>query len=143
MSLKKVHSVEIECFQYPTEDPAKLERLLLTLTGEKPSATAIESFYGGEIQVLRISIKKVQKIMECVRNIREAMGPAELEAMLSSVSDVMDESGGIHMRFSKQAALAGRLVPQYGGDVVKVKARIAAYPANRERLRRAALEVFS
>ncbi|MEM0372402.1 MAG: RNA-binding domain-containing protein [archaeon] len=130
---KKVHSVSMEAFMYPSEDRQKvLKALSFVMPFRKIKEEAIESYFGPKIIKITASTASQKQAEDTLRRISGALSDSDRAELIRSVEERLDDEGNFFMRFSKQEAFDEKLVLQYKGDVIKIVVKTACYPFNRE-----------
>ncbi|MBI1973888.1 hypothetical protein HYS54_03660 [Candidatus Micrarchaeota archaeon] len=126
-------SVYAEVFCHPTEDLQRVLAAFRTVCGNmEAKREKVPSHYGPEIVKLTLSSTRpvdIKRVVEAVRALR-----------LHDIGERVDDAGYFFARFDKQAAFRGTLAESGGGDVVKVKLKVAVYPFNAEKAREKARE---
>ncbi len=136
--------VWVECFLYPTEDEEKVEKALQAIAGDLPiRREEYQSFHGPVFWMLRAETGKQSEIRRVIENIVLGLPDPELQELRESIQERIDPEGILHVRIDKQEASKGNVVLGKGGDVIKVRIKLAAYPATRENMIRSAEELFS
>lgn len=116
---------------HATEDEEKVRMAFSFITGvEKPRETRGEGYHGNPIMIYTATLEGSAKIAEFWRRVGES---GQLERILENLEERVDDECNLHVRFSKQEAFEGRIVVAAHGDVISLKAKIAAYPAKREK----------
>ena len=88
----------------------------------------LEGHFGNPIVSLSVRLERRAEVRAAWRKIRHAVD----ETTLREPRDHLDDDLVFHVRFDKQRAFAGALVPTRDQDVVSVRARVAAFPKSRE-----------
>ena len=129
---------------HATEDPGRVAEAVRNLTGLEPEAfdavasrTVIEGHFG--------DVTWVEADLSRARDVRTALDrllpPEARAAVRGELERRVDDDGVLYLRFEKQAAFLGRVVPTTGEDAVQARLRVEVHPAGRERAV-AALEAF-
>ncbi|NPA76496.1 MAG: hypothetical protein GXN93_01945 [Candidatus Diapherotrites archaeon] len=97
---------------------------------------------GNHILVIDVYADKKSDARKLWKHIRSLLSEADVKYILSHPEDFLDEHGTIHLRFDKQEAYLGKPILTGGGDVVKVRAQLEAYPAKPEEFLKAFHRAF-
>ncbi len=97
---------------------------------EEPEANKTEGFHGNPIIIYHATTKSPKAIEAFWSRVKEA---GMLDEILEGLDRRIDEECYLHVRFDKQEAYQGRMKVVNHDDVIVVKAKVAAYPARRER----------
>jgi len=123
------HSVDLRAFCHATEDAARVEKALHTLSSEVSIDTeATEGHHGNPILMLSCRLQKDDAINSFWRRVKDA---GLLERILENLDGRIDEDAVLHLRFDKQDAYSGSLALAKNDDVIVVRAKIAAHPAKK------------
>jgi RNA binding exosome subunit len=123
-------AVRFRALCHATEDEAKVRAALEFVTGGAPVAvSATKGHHGNRIAVLESELSRGKEIGALWRRLSEAGVAGEL---LERLDSALGDDLWLGLRLDKQEAFLGRLAFDKGGDVVHVRARVAAYPATRE-----------
>ena len=125
------HWVELRAFVHATEDEEKVVAAMRTLAPEgEVEREPLAGQWGNPIVALAIRVDRTANAKEIWRRLTEALGKAEV---LRELGDRLDEDGVYHLRIDKQAAFGGKIErPSGEGDVIDVRAKVAAYPKKRD-----------
>ncbi len=142
--MKLASRVWVECFQYPTEDPEKVSKAIETVSGEPAtSKKEYESVHGPKFWLLSFETGKQAGIRKVLENILLGLSEEEIAQIKETLEERISSDGVLHIRLDKQLASQGKICLGKGGDVVKVRIKLAAYPASRENLLKAAEGLLS
>jgi hypothetical protein len=128
MSSIPFHYVDLRAFAYATEDDRRVEDALRTFLPEEFPIERVENtgFHGDRIVVFSARVENADD----VRHVLERLATLpDVETVLESLDDRVDEDCALFLRLDKQAAFRGeaRL-----GDGITLRAKVEAYPAKRE-----------
>jgi len=98
---------------------------------------SLQGFFGNPLVSLAARAKKAPAIKDVWRRIVAALGTDEITRDLAAR---IDEDLVYHLRLDKQAAFLGRIERAATGDVLDLRAKIAAYPKKPEVAARAVRE---
>lgn len=113
----------------PTEDPERVGQAMQNLLCDfEPEATAMTTHHGAECVLLEAQVTRNREIRDLVERCRQLYG----ERFDAELDERLDDGGVLHLRFAKQAAYQGELLPATGGDTIQVRIKIQAHPATRE-----------
>ncbi len=117
--------VIVETYSYPTEDPSKVKKALLSLI-PKALREAVEirserlrGQFGYSIEKYSIIVKGRKRATEIAEEIIRRIPKRDLRWLLERIDLHMD-SGTLYIRVSKQKAFKGEIELEEGGDVIKV-----------------------
>ncbi len=105
--------------------------------------TVAKGVLGNPILIIEVKADRKSDARKIWKHIRSLLSEEDIKYITSHPYDFLDEYGTVHLRFDKQEAYLGRPVLTAGGDVVKVRAQLEAYPANPEEYLRAFKRAFS
>jgi RNA binding exosome subunit len=130
------HSVELRAYCHATEEEARVEKALRTLSPEgEVEVEKAEGHHGNPILLMTRRLREPEEIAGFWRRVR---GAGALPRVLEGLEDRIDEEAVLHLRFDKQRAFAGAIDLARHDDVVVVRAKVAAHPAKRANAVRAA-----
>jgi RNA binding exosome subunit len=143
--MKTCHSLYAEAFAYPTEDRRSVVKALgLVLpAGAKPGEQEIESFYGPGITKITYGTEKAAEIGKALNAVKSGLSADDRRELLKTLGHRVDDRGRLYMRFSKQAACAGKLSLDYSGDVIKMVIMLAVFPFSRQAALKAARDLLA
>ncbi|MFQ5837585.1 MAG: RNA-binding domain-containing protein [Thermoplasmata archaeon] len=132
--------MEFRAHGHATENNERVLKAFAFVTGiEKPTITRAEGYHGNPIAIFTASLEDSKSIRAFWERVREA---GELEAVLKDLDRRVDEDCQLHLRFDKQEAYQGRLKVVRHDDIISMKAKVAAYPARRDKAVQAVIEYF-
>lgn len=141
------HYVELRTFCYATEDAKRVEsalRRFLPERGEDDPRDPVElrwseteGFNGDRIIVLSTRLERTGEISHALRTLAAA---DEFERVLDELDDRVDEDCSLFLSLDKQAAFRGRTAL---GEGITLRAKVEAYPAERETAVENAREAFA
>jgi hypothetical protein len=122
------HYVDLRAFSYATEDDQRVERALQTLLPEDVDLNHVEStgHLGDQILVLSARVERADEVRHVLGRLAEAEDVDRIEAELD---ERVTENCELFVRLDKQAALGGEVRL---GEGITFRAKVEAYPANRE-----------
>src|SRR2546428_6341934 len=113
------HSVDLRAFCHATEDAARVEKALRTLSPEASIDTeATEGHHGNPILMLRCRLQKDDAINAFWRRVKAA---GLLEMILDQLDDRIDEDAVLHFRFDKQNAYKSSLQLAKNEDAIALR----------------------
>ncbi len=131
----RCHWLRLRATAHATEDLDKVIDAIHALTGLPEEAfaaatevTDIESHHGTTVHLVETTIKNQRPIREALERLL-----VEPEALLPQIDARTDEDGIFYLRFDKQQALSGQVVPTRGEDAVQVRLKPEVHPASRDR----------
>lgn len=86
----------------------------------------LESHHGGTVHFIETNVTRQRDIRAVLERII-----TEPDRLLREVDARTDEDGTFYLRYDKQAALAGDVVPTRGEDAIQVRIRPEVHPAKR------------
>lgn len=123
------HSVEFRAHVHATEEEGRVEQAFRTLCPEGSiEKEASEGQHGNPIVLMRCRIQKDDAIKAFWTRVKDA---GLLEKILQDLDDRVDEDATLHVRFDKQKAYSGTIDLARDGDVIAVRAKVAAHPAKK------------
>ena len=126
------HYIEFNVFCQATEDMDKVVQALRLFVGEHElMEDCLEGFCGNPLTRMTGRLDKKGEMDTFWRKVADA---GLLEWVLSELDKRTDEQCNLYIRFSKQMAYKGHLVAGVAGragGVIEMRAKVAAYPANK------------
>jgi len=124
------HWLELRAFCHATEDEEKVVAALRTVLPEAEVRRApLEGHFGNPLLALTVRTEAAADIRAAWRRIVDALGRDEV---LAGLGQRIDDEVVYHLRIDKQRAYLGAIAKAAGGDVIDLRAKVAAYPAKRE-----------
>ena len=122
------HYVDLRAFCYATEDEATVRSALRTLLPEDAEIDAAEGegHHGDRIVVLSARVERAADIETIFSRLEAGL---DVDRILAELEDRLDDNNALYVGLDKQAAARGEVAL---GDGVTVRAKVEAYPANRE-----------
>ena len=123
------HWIKLRAFVYATEDREKVMEAMNNtgIEGEMRSDIA-EGAYGDSIEIIELRSGKESSINSLFR----AMKKEDIEDILRTLEDRIDEENILHFRLDKQRMFENDMHLSYGGDVIAVEIKIESYPSSRD-----------
>ena len=120
-----VRQVEISVFAHATEDRAKVLRAVRNLfprDAEFPSYSEsdLEGYFGDPITTLHFLVKNRRPATELFDHIIQNLSSLDYVALLDELSQRIDETKNLYLRFDKQKAFMGKLALERH-DSIRVK----------------------
>jgi RNA binding exosome subunit len=130
MSSIPLHYVDLRTFCYVTEDEKRVEEALRTLLPEEfeIDRTESEGHHGDRIVVLSARVENADE-MRTVLDQLGTLPDGARETILDELDERVNENCTFFLTLDKQAAFKGDVRP---GDGITVRAKVEAYPANKE-----------
>ncbi|KUO41441.1 MAG: hypothetical protein APZ16_06515 [Candidatus Hadarchaeum yellowstonense] len=127
-------SAAVSLHVHATEDE---QRALELLKGLLPSPVEVRrslltGHHGNPITVLEARINQKKDLREFWQTIIARMDEAALAELRRTVEKKVDDSGFLYLRFDKQLAQEGKLVPTEVGESIHVRFKVVSFPAKRE-----------
>jgi RNA-binding protein len=139
MANPPIHWITARVYCHATEDEDLVRRALDNIV---PAASeerqVLEGQFGGPLIVLT---RRVSASPEVAETWNRWAAAGLIDRIRESVDQRLDSEGVLHVRLDKQAAFGGVLALATGTDVVDVQAKLKAFPARQDILRRVAREV--
>ena len=124
------HWLEVRAFCHATEDEEKVVAAMRTVLPEgEIRREKLGGHFGNPIVSLVARTERAADIRAVWGRLAHALGRDEI---LRGVAARLDEDAVFHMRLDKQRAFGGELTPAAEGDVIDVRAKVAAYPKKPE-----------
>ena len=124
-----LHYVDLRAFCYATEDEERVERALMTYLPEdiELDRAVSEGHHGDRIVVLSARVERADEI----RHVLDKLGELDdVDTVIEELEDRVDENCAFYLTLDKQAALEGRTAL---GEGITLRAKVEAYPAEKER----------
>ncbi len=131
----RCHWLRLRATAHATEDLDKVIDAMHALSGLPEEAfaaatevTDIESHHGSTVHLIEATIKNQRPIREVLARLL-----VDPEALMPQVEARTDEDGIFYLRFDKQQALQGLVVPTRSEDAVQVRVKPEVHPASRDK----------
>ncbi|MFB6110724.1 MAG: RNA-binding protein [Halodesulfurarchaeum sp.] len=133
------HYVDLRAFCYATEDEDRVRGALRTLLPPEAEiqSTVGEGHHGDRIAVLSARVDRAAEIEAIFDELREHL---DFAALRRELSDRLDDNNALYLTLDKQAAARGEITR---GDGITLRAKVEAYPAEREAALENAREALS
>jgi|Deesub1362B_J571_1020462.scaffolds.fasta_scaffold00022_113 hypothetical protein len=136
----KIERINVNAVVYSTEDMEKVGEAIATLF---PFEFEIEitdatGHYGNPLKFLEVKLTKKREIQEFLEHFVSSLSEEDIQYLLETLEDRVDEEGVLHLRIDKQRAYLGELGIVERGDAIVVRIKIVTYPAKREKIIEAA-----
>jgi RNA binding exosome subunit len=133
------HYVDLRAFRYNTEDDSRVRDALRTLLPDDAEidATPGEGHHGDEITVLSARVERSAGIDHVFESLAAGI---DFDRLLAELDDRLDDNNALYVGLDKQAAARGEVAL---GDGITLRAKVEAYPANREAALENAREALS
>jgi len=130
-----VHYAELRTFSYSTESPEKvLKAIRFFLPEDKEiESQELEGNFGNEILLYQSKLEKSREIRDLIHFIKTSLGGNSIEEIERQIELRTDEDCNLYLRFDKQNAYKEDLVLTNTGNSIKIRFKIAAYPAKRQK----------
>jgi RNA binding exosome subunit len=122
------HYVDLREFCYATEDEKRVEAALRTFLPEDVDVERSESegHHGDRIVVLSVRVENADDVRQVLGVLSEAPG---FDRIVDELDERINENCALFLRLDKQAAYRGRVEL---GEGITFRAKVEAYPANRD-----------
>jgi RNA binding exosome subunit len=122
--------LDFRTFCHATEVEERVREAMGFATGcQEMSRTRSEGYHGNEIIILQCAISRKADIRTFFRR----LFVEDLQTLLGSIDQRMDEDGQFFFRLDKQKAFLKELVLFTGDDCIHVRAKVESYPKRREK----------
>ncbi len=126
-----IQYIYFRCLSHATEDLDKVKKAMEFITGASNFKVTVEKgYYGNEITILELEIKKGRGIDQFWRRMKKI---GIVEEILPLLDELVDEHGTLYLRFNKQEAFLGRVALVTHGDAIAMRAKIKSYPMKKDR----------
>ncbi len=124
------HYVDLRAFCYATEDDERVERALRTFLPEDYPVERAESegHHGDRILVLSSRVDNADDVRYVLDRFAELNDDSRRQ-IREELDQRVDENCSLFLRFDKQAAYSGEVRQ---GEGINFRAKVEAYPANKE-----------
>jgi hypothetical protein len=128
MSSVPFHYVDLRAFAYATEDERRVETALRTYLPEAcdPDRQVTTGHHGDRIVVLSARLENADDVRHVLDRLVEL---PDYDAVLDELDERVSEDCSFYLRLDKQAGFRGD--PRRGAGLT-LRAKVEAYPANRE-----------
>ncbi|MEZ3115320.1 RNA-binding protein [Halobaculum sp. MBLA0147] len=133
------HYVDLRAFSYATEDDRRVEDALRTFLPEEfPVDTdTVEGHNGDRIATLSARVENADDVRHVLSELATL---DEIDRVVRELDDRVDDNCALFLRLDKQAAFGGRVRL---GEGLTLRAKVEAYPADRENAVENATEVLT
>ncbi len=126
-----VEYLEIEALVHATEDPSRVRRALRNLLPREERSEAriqeitLTGHYGNPIILMRMEFtsKKAENI---IRYVASRLSEEDRKKIARTLDLRIDEERNLYLRISKQCAYLDELMLDEGGDVIRLKVKLAS-----------------
>ena len=111
---KTILKVELQTFAYATEDVDKVEKALTNILGNdvgyaKLTHSNLTGHFKDPITIIKAIINKKKPTSALFNRVLNGMSSLDIFTLLDELSDRVDTSGNLYIRFDKQKAFKGVL----------------------------------
>ncbi|MFB6280900.1 MAG: RNA-binding protein [Haloferacaceae archaeon] len=133
------HYVDLRAFCYATEEERRVEEALRTLLpeGTDIDRTVSEGYHGDRIVVRSARVENADGVRHVLARLASA---PEFDRILDELDERVDENCSLFVRLDKGAAFRGEVRLGRG---ITLRAKVEAYPAEREAAVENARETFA
>ncbi|MFQ5885525.1 MAG: RNA-binding domain-containing protein [Thermoplasmata archaeon] len=125
-----LHNVRFRAYSHATEVQSRVESALRFVSGtHELGREVLRGHHGNPLIKLTAFLKKRKDLDAFLERMEEA---GIIPELLTTLDERMDEEGSLYIRFSKQAAYEGRIEMTEKDDAISTRAKVRAYPANKE-----------
>ena len=124
-------SAVVSTLAHATEDEQKvMSAIRLLLPSEvEVGQTKLKGHHGNPITSFEASVGQRKLVRELWQRVVEKVKSGEIEKIVDSLPEKVDETCHFYLRFDKQLAHAGELELTEGGDAIHLRMKVAAFPA--------------
>ena len=136
----KIERINVNAVVYSTEDMEKVGEAIATLFPFEfeIEVTDATGHYGNPLKFLEVRLTKRREIEEFMKHLLSSLSQDDVQYLLETLENRVDDEGVLHLRIDKQKAYLGELEIVEGGDAIVVRIKIVTYPARREKIIEAA-----
>jgi RNA binding exosome subunit len=129
------HHLRFRTFAHATEDEHRVREALAFAAGDDPEIglTEAEGHHRNPIRILTTEFEKAPPIDDFWARLVDE--PGAIRTIRNGLEDRVDDDCNLYLRLSKQSAARERLRLATTDDVIRVRAKVAAYPAKPESAR--------
>jgi hypothetical protein len=140
----KIERINVNAVVYSTEDMEKVGEAIATLFPFEfeIEVTDATGHYGNPLKFLEVKLTKKREIQEFLKYLLSSLSEEDIQYLLETLEDRVDEEGVLHLRIDKQRAYLGELQIVEGGDAIVVRIKIVTYPAKREKIIQAVRDII-
>ena len=133
------HYIDLRAFCYATEDDKRVEQALRTYLPEdfEIERATSEGHHGDRILVLSARVENADDLRTVLSALAEL---PDLPDVIDQLDERVDDNCSLFMRLDKQAAFRGEVEL---GEGITLRAKVEAYPANKEAAVENARETFT
>jgi len=136
----KIERINVNAVVYSTEDMEKVGEAIATLFPFEfeIEVTDATGHYGNPLKFLEVKLTKKREIQQFLKHLFSSLSQDDIQYLLETLEDRVDEEGVLHLRIDKQKAYLGEMEIVERGDAIVVRIKIVTYPARREKIIEAA-----
>ncbi len=127
-------SATVSTFAHATEDEQKvIAAIQILLPGDTEiKRTKLKGHHGNPIISFETLIEQKKPLRELLQRMVEKLRAEDFGRLSGIISDRIDESCRLYLRFDKQRAHAGELTLTNRDDAIHLRLKVAVYPSKRE-----------
>jgi RNA binding exosome subunit len=127
-------SAVVSIHAHATEDEQRVVEILKSLL---PNSAEIKKscsrgHHGNPITVFEVKLSQKKLIKDLWQRMLSEMREGALARLNVEFSGRIDDSCFLYLRFDKQSAYGGELIPTVVGDAVHLRFKVLSFPAERE-----------
>ena len=128
MSSVPFHYVDLRAFSYATEDDKRVEGAVRTFLPKEFEVTreTTQGHYGDRIRTFSARVENADDVRHVLRVFAKLN---EIDRVIEELDQRVNDNCALLIRLDKQAAFGGRVRLGHG---LTLRAKVEAYPANRE-----------
>ena len=126
-------SATVSTIVHATEDEQRVHMALKTLLpeGVEIRGSKLRGHHGNPIINFEARVER-RWLRELLGKMVAKLRAGGLDVLEQIAPERIDENCCFYLRFDKQLAYSGELVPSEGGDAIHLKLKVASFPAKRE-----------
>jgi len=134
----RFRGLHARAFVHSTENLDKVKMAMQNVVGPLELTTLVtDGVHGNPLTVLEANVSDPEEI----RRFFTRLDREDLKAILETLDSRVDEGCNLFVKIDKQSAFLGQVRLDRGDDVISVRIRVAAFPANREVAGKAVSEI--
>ncbi len=125
-----VMHLDLRTFCHATEVEERVRKALVFISNcQEIKVTRSEGYHGNKIMIMECALSRKADVRSFFR--RLSLG--DLQELLATVDQRLDDDGQFFFRLDKQKAFLEEVVLFSGDDCIHVRAKIESYPKRREK----------
>ncbi|HOE52885.1 MAG TPA: RNA-binding domain-containing protein [Methanomassiliicoccales archaeon] len=125
-----VTHLTLRAFCQATEVEERVRKAMAFASGsEEVSVERTEGYHGNAILIMSCTLSR----RPAIREFFQRLSKEDVEELLRTLDQRLDEDGQLFFRLDKQKAFLGELAISSGDDCIHVRAKVESYPKRREK----------